>query len=174
MKGVCYVANEIVKRGSVDWKGGIYAGLIAGLIFLILEMLMVPLFGDGSPWGPPRMIAAIVLGEGVLPPPATFDLGIVMVAMLLHFALSILYALTLAFFISRMSTGSAITSRLGFGLVLYLVNFYLFTAMFPWFAMARNWISVFAHLVFGLVAAWSYKGLQGAHHEHSVGRVAHA
>jgi hypothetical protein len=40
---------------------------------MMLQMGLVALAGD-SPWGPPRMIAAIVMGEGVLPPPATFDL----------------------------------------------------------------------------------------------------
>lgn len=46
----------------------------------------------------------------------------------------------------------------GFGLVVYWVNFYGFTEVFPWFAAARNWITVFAHIVFGIVAAWAYKG----------------
>lgn len=51
---------------------------------------------------------------------------------------------------------NALAVGAGYGLALYLVNFYLFTAVFPWFAMARNWVSVFAHIVFGLVAAWVY------------------
>ncbi|MGK7370848.1 MAG: hypothetical protein ACNS64_11605 [Candidatus Halalkalibacterium sp. M3_1C_030] len=28
--------------------------------------------------------------------------------------------------------------------------------MWPWLANARNWMTIFAHLVFGLVAAWAY------------------
>lgn len=51
---------------SVDWRAAIWAGIIAGAVFVVLEMLMVPLFLGGSPWGPPRMIGAIVMGEGVL------------------------------------------------------------------------------------------------------------
>ena len=47
-----------------------------------------------------------------------------------------------------------------FGLVLYLVNFYGFTAVFPWFAMARGGLSIFVHITFGVVAALAYKGLQ--------------
>lgn len=43
------------------------------------------------------------------------------------------------------------------------MNFYGFTTLFPWFAMARNWVSVFAHLVFGLAAAWAYKTLAEQH-----------
>ncbi|MDQ3007384.1 MAG: hypothetical protein M3R47_18615, partial [Chloroflexota bacterium] len=46
-----------------------------------------------------------------------------------------------------------------FGLILYFINFYGLTAIFPWFAMARNWISIFAHIMFGLIAAAAYKQL---------------
>lgn len=143
-----------------DWTAAVWAGVIAGLVFMMLEMILVPMFMGGSPWGPPRMIAAIALGEGVLPPPDTFAPGILAVAVVVHFALSIVYALILAALIAGSSRGTAIWVGAGFGLVLYLVNFYLFTAIFPWFAMARNWISVFSHIMFGLVGGWAYVALR--------------
>jgi hypothetical protein len=148
---------------QVDWKAATWSGIIAGFVFLVLEMVMVPLFGGGSLWGPPRMMAAIVLGKGVLPPPATFDLGIVMVAMGLHFVLSIVYAVIFALMITRMSLGPAMALGGVGGLILYLVNFYGFTALFPWFAMARNWISIFAHIVFGLTVAGVYVPIRKHH-----------
>ncbi|MBA3634528.1 MAG: hypothetical protein H0W58_17240 [Acidobacteria bacterium] len=144
----------------MNWKAAILAGLIAGAIFMMLEMIMVPLFlPDGSPWGPPRMIAAIGMGKDVLPPPATFALMPLMVAMVIHFILSIIFAIILAFIVSRFGLGIAVLIGAIFGLLLYLVNFYGFTAIFPWFAMARNWVSIFSHIVFGAVAAWAYKAL---------------
>jgi uncharacterized membrane protein YagU involved in acid resistance len=143
-----------------DWRAAVWAGIIAGLVFMVLEMILVPLFMEGSPWGPPRMIAAIALGEGVLPPPDTFAPGILAVAVVVHFVLSIVYALILAALIAGSSRAASIWLGAGFGLVLYLVNFYLFTAIFPWFAMARNWISVFSHIMFGLVAGWAYVALR--------------
>jgi len=63
---------------QLDWKAAVWAGVIAGLVFLILEMIMVPVFANGSPWGAPRMMAAIVMGQGVLPPLVTFDTVILM------------------------------------------------------------------------------------------------
>ncbi len=42
-----------------------------------------------------------------------------------------------------------------FGLLVYVFHFYGMTALFPWFAMARNWISILAHAVFGLVLAYA-------------------
>lgn len=141
---------------TIDWKAGVWAGIIAGIIFLILEMVMVPLFLGGSSWGPPRMIAAIVLGDEVLPPPATFNFGIVMVAVILHMALSIIYALIIGYIIGKMSFGMAISLGAIIGLAIYLINFFVMTGFFPWFEMARNWVSIFAHLIFGLSAAWAY------------------
>lgn len=79
----------------------------------------------------------------------------------------LVFMMLLAVLVARSSRGAAISIGAIFGLVLYLVNFYLFTAVFPWFAMARNWISVFSHIAFGLLAGWVYvavrrSGLVGA------------
>lgn len=38
-----------------------------------------------------------------------------------------------------------------------MINFYGFTAIFPWFAMARNWVTVISHIVFGAVIALYYR-----------------
>lgn len=152
------------RRWAIDWSAAIWAGVIAGAVFMILEMLMVPMFLGGSPWAPPRMIAAMVLGDGVLPmpegPPPTFDMGVMLVAMMVHFVLSVLFTIVLAFIISGMGKGAALAAGGAYGLALYLVNFYVMTAVFPWFAMARNWVSITAHILFGLIAAAAYKGLQ--------------
>jgi hypothetical protein len=62
-------------RRMPDWRAAAVAGFAAGMVFLALELLMA-LMTTGSAWGPPRMIAAIVLGRGVLPPPASFSLSV--------------------------------------------------------------------------------------------------
>lgn len=136
----------------------VMSGLIAGLVFLMLEMILVATLLDQSPWGPPRMIAAMVMGRGVLPPPASFDLVIVMVAMMVHFVLAIVLAFVFAvlFGARRWSLAIALLAGAVFGLVIYFINFYMMTALFPWFAMARNGVSMFAHVAFGVVLAWSY------------------
>lgn len=145
---------------SVDFGRAVKAGLVAGLVFLILEMVLVGTVGGGSPWGPPRMIGAMVLGEGVLPPPATFDLTVVLVAMAVHFILSIILAVIFGLLIGGRAFETPVLLLLGgvFGLVVYFVNFYGMTAVWPWFEMARNWISIFAHIVYGVVLAWVFAG----------------
>ncbi len=153
-------ATRTAVTNRLDSKAAIWAGVISGAVFMMVEMLMVQFVLGQSMWGPPRMIAAIAMGDGVLPPPATFDVTILMVAMVVHFVLSIAFALILAPFIHRMGFGAALGVGALYGLALYLINFYGFTVIFPWFAMARNWVSIFAHIVFGFVAAWAYARLR--------------
>ncbi len=145
---------------ETDWKAAVQAGIIAGAVFMMLEMLLVALVKGGSPWGPPRLIAAILLGKEVLPPPATFALGMFLAALVVHFALSIVFGIALAFVVKSLDMGIAIAIGFAFGLILYFVNFYGFTALFPWFATARNPVTIFTHLVFGAVVALVYKRMQ--------------
>ncbi len=143
-------------------KSGIYAGLIAGMVFMVLEMLMVKIFMGGSPWGPPRLIAAIGMGKEVLPPPATFDLTIFMVAMVIHFILSIVFTFLIALIVTKMNTVVAAIVGMIAGLLLYFINFHGLTALFPWFANARNWVTIFTHVMFGLTASLTFKSFYKA------------
>ena len=150
---------------KLDIKAAVWAGIIAGVVFMMLEMVLVETVGGGSPWGPPRMIAAIGMGKDVLPPPATFDLGVMIVAMAIHFVLAILLGMILGLIVSRWKLGLMASIGVGaiFGLAVYLVNFYGFTALFPWFAMARTPITLLTHVMFGTVLGWSYHALAVRH-----------
>lgn len=150
------------RRSRIDPKAAVWAGLVAGLVFMVTEMLLVAMFLGGSAWGPPRMIAAMVLGRDVLPPPATFDAVVFTVAMLIHFTLSILLGFAFAFIAGRRSIGTAALVGAVFGLVVYAINFHGMTVVFPWFAEARNGVSICAHLLFGAVLGAVYAA--GAHH----------
>lgn len=145
-----------------NWKAAAWAGVIAGLVFMMLEMGLVAMLQGQSPWGPPRMIGAIIMGKDVLPPPATFDLRVISVAMIFHMMLSILLGFVFGWLHSllRMTLPTAAMVGAVFGLVVYLINFYLFTAAFPWFAMARGTISILAHAMFGLVLGCAYHVLE--------------
>ncbi len=116
----------------------------------------------------PVMMAAIVMGKGVLPPPATFDFGIVMVAMMVHFVLAIIYAFILGWIVSHWRMGIGLASGVGatFGPLIYLVNFYgIAPAAFPWFIEARNWVGLVSHVMFGLALGWSYGALAARRHD---------
>jgi uncharacterized membrane protein YagU involved in acid resistance len=106
------------RAAGIDWSAAIVAGIVGGTLFPVLEMLLAPIF-TGAPgiWAPPRAIGAIGLGKAVLPPPTTFDLGVVMMAMVIHLATSILFAVVLAFIIRNLGMGAAV----GVGIVLALL-----------------------------------------------------
>jgi hypothetical protein len=144
-----------------DWRAAVIGGCIAGAIFLALELVAMWMFGQ-SPWGAPRMIAAIALGHGMLSEPATFGvgLGILLGGLITHLVLSVIFVLVLAAIIAPFgldsSVGMASLAGAAFGVALYLVNFYGMSDIFPWFADARSWASFVSHIVFGLVAADTY------------------
>jgi len=143
-------------HAGIDGKAAVWAGVIAAAVFMMAEMLMVALFLGQSAWGPPRMIAAMAMGKDVLPPPATFDIVVLMVAVIIHLIISIILAFAFALIAKNRSVGTAIVIGIVFGLVLYLVNFYGMTAVFPWFEKARNWVSILSHVLFGAVLGGVY------------------
>ena len=73
--------------------------------------------------------------------------------------LAVIYGVILAFIIARMDTGAAVGVGALYGLALYFINFYGFTRWFPWFADARDWISIFTHIVQSGLMAYLYKVL---------------
>lgn len=153
-----YRGNDI--RPGNRWGVAAWAGLVAGLVFMMMEMLLVWLAMGQSPWGLPRMIAAMAMGKEVLPPPATFSIGIMMVAMAIHMMLSVIYGLIIGAIVHRMGKGAALATGAALGLVaLYFLNFHVVAPMmFPWFTEAQNWVSVLSHVAFGMVAAAMYLG----------------
>ena len=144
----------------LKFGAAIWSGLIAGVVFMMVEMAMLMMMGQ-SPWGPPRMMGAIILGRDALPPPETFDMGVMLAAMGVHLPLSMLYGLVFALVVSRLTLWPAVAAGLVFGVVIYGVNFYAMTSFFPWFADARGMGSLVGHALFGAVLAFSYKKLAG-------------
>lgn len=149
-----------------DWMAGVWAGLIAGLVFVMLEMGLVWMVQGESPWGPPHMIAAMALGKDVLPPAGTwapFDLKIMLTTMMIHLPMSVAYGLLGAWLVHRFDWAGGLMIGAGLGLAIYIVNFYAVApAAFPWFLMGRNWIGAFSHVMFGAVLGVAYIGLRNS------------
>jgi hypothetical protein len=145
---------------SIHWRSAALAGIAAGVIATVAQIALWMVWSEPLPamlFRDARLAAAIVMGREALPPPATFDWSIMMVATLVHFSLSIAYGLALSVIISRLSTSLSLLAGAAFGLFLYAINMYGFTLAFPWFATARDWITAATHVVFGVVAAVVYK-----------------
>jgi hypothetical protein len=147
-------------RQVVDWSAAVWAGVIAGIIFLILNVLVAPLFLGGNAWIALRYTASILLGERVLPPPATFDLWVLIVALLVYFAMAIAFAVVLALIIHRWGMIVGIIGGALFGLALYFINFYTLTYFYPWFFAIQSWVLLLSHVIFGAVAGGVYESLE--------------
>lgn len=147
-------------RQVVDWSAAVWAGIIAGLAFMLLNLYVTPYVLGGNAWVMVRLFASVILGQGILAPPATFDLAAIAAAMGTHFALSVAFALLLAYIIHR---GGLITGILGgavFGMALYFINFYTLTWFFPWFFALKSSIMLGTHLLFGALAGGIYEVLE--------------
>jgi Polyketide cyclase / dehydrase and lipid transport len=144
------------ERGRIDPTMALVTGLSAGVVATVAQLALwwladMPvtetLFRDV------RLTAALVMGTKVLPPPLTPQWDILLVATMIHFALSVAYALIPAHFSSRLRTGPALFAGALYGLAIYVVNLYGLTLLFPWFAITRDWVTLATHLVFGVTLA---------------------
>jgi hypothetical protein len=150
------------RSGEISGLTIVLAGVAAGILATLVQLLLWLAFTGDFPallFRDVRLTAALLLGSSILPPPATFDMTAMLVATLIHFVLSIAYAAMLTALTVRLGTMAALMAGVGFGLALYVVNLYGFTLVFPWFAQARGWIAVIAHIVFGLSAVLAYRSL---------------
>ncbi|KAB8172424.1 hypothetical protein [Marilutibacter maris] len=145
-----------VPGAHISMKAVVCASVAAGIVFLVLELILTPLLMGVSSWVPMRMIAAITMGRAVLPPPETFESGAVAAALVVHFILSFVYALAFAFFAKGRSLLTDTLLGAGVGLLLYAVNYYGFTQLFPWFAEMRHWVSALIHLAAGATMGATY------------------
>lgn len=152
--------SNIRLRQVMDWRAAVFAGLIAGAIFLVSLLIIYPVATGGSPWILLRMIAAVVLGQGALTPINAPSGSVAVVAVLLHFVLSLLYTLIVAFVVHRWGVLLAVLVGGLIGLAIYLINVFTFTIFFDWFTLAREWPFLVVHILFGAVAGGIYELLE--------------
>ncbi|MET1535569.1 sodium:proline symporter [Burkholderia sola] len=134
----------------------LWAAFGAAVGSTVVELLLWTIAGDDAVqnlFRDARLTAAIVMGRNVLGASGGFDPVVMGVATLVHAALSLVYAAVLARLIRSLPLVAALFAGGAFGLLLYGVNLYGFTAIFPWFIPVRGAITLIAHLVFGITAA---------------------
>ena len=149
-------------HSSKFWLAAFYAGMAAGIFSTVAQILLWWLFWDALPsilYRDAHFAAAIIMGEGVLLPPVTLDWQVMFIATGIHFGLSITYAIVLSWLIHRLEIKNSLIAGGLYGLGLFLINMYGFVIIFPWFVETRDWITVTAHVVFGVSAAGVYKVL---------------
>lgn len=135
------------------------AGVAAGVSATLVQLVLWTVAGDDALallLRDARLTATLVLGQAVLSPPAGFDAAIMLAATLIHFVLSLVYAAMLAPLAGRLALAPSLLVGAGFGGALYAINLHGFTWLFPWFVQARGWVTLAAHLAFGLTIMGVY------------------
>jgi hypothetical protein len=161
------MSTAITPRASrwqgVDVKAALLAGLLAGVVDLAL--LAATAWAQGhNVWVNMRHTAAILMGPGVLPPPATFDLLLFIVSTIVHFGLSMIYGVIVAFFVGGANWRIGLMIGVAVGFAIYVVNYYVFAPLlFPWLVESRSgMVPTLIHPVFGAIAAAAYLKLRRA------------
>ncbi len=146
-------SRRLHERGWINPMILLIAGLGAGVIATVAQLALWWLAGMPvleTLLRDARLTAALVMDPGVLPPPSTAHWDILLVATLIHFALSVAYALVPALLIGRLHGGLALVAGALYGLMIYLINLYGLTVLFPWFSVARDEVTLLTHLIFGI------------------------
>ncbi len=151
---------NVKMRQIMDWRAAVLAGVLSGIVAILLWMTLLAVVTGGSIWTPFHHTAAVLLGEEALTPSQSMDLRIVITGAIVHLFLSIVYAVILAFIIHRWGLIVGIIGGALFGLAIYLINYYTFSILYPWFYPLRSWIAVVWHLVFGAVAGGVYEAFE--------------
>lgn len=148
-------------RRIPDWEAAGLAGLIGGLAFMVLEMVLAPLAGR-SVWDLPRFVVSVAF-DGTLRAPT---LGVVLaLGLFLHYSLSLIYSRLLVTLMLFRHEREALPIGAAFGLLLYLFNFYVAAWGVPRLADERGWIFLVCHIAFGIIVAEEYTRLERVAYE---------
>ncbi|MGI9553433.1 MAG: hypothetical protein ACR2NC_00800 [Thermodesulfobacteriota bacterium] len=152
-------------RAVVDWSAAFWSGIISGIIFYLLNIILIPLVYGGSVWTIVRYLSSPLIGESILPPPATFEMSALFISFICTLALAVAFTLVLAYVLHR---GGLIVGILGgalFGLALYFINFNTLTLLVPWFYVLKSPMMLLNHIIFGILAGGLYETFEVEEYE---------
>ena len=151
--------RNIKVRQLVDWKAAFIAGLAGGFISMITNIFLSSRLLE-SPWLLIRIIASILLGEGVLPPPADFSWQIFLASFFIHLLLSVIFAGLIAIVVHQWGIIISFIGGALMGMAFYAIAFYTFSILFPWFYTFRSWIFLVMYILYGAFTGSVYELLE--------------
>ncbi len=147
--------NRAILPG-LDWGAVFAAGLFSGMVMLLVSILLPWIFlGDAGLIV--RIMASVLLGPAVILPQANLVPGVYVVAILTHFLLSLLFAFLITLIFYRWGMIVAFMGGAVMGAVIYFMNYYAFSLIFPWLLPYHNWMLLVANIVFGALSGTLYE-----------------
>ena len=159
------VAASPDKGLLVDWQAAFRASGIAGTVFLLLDLFVVPALMGSNFWISVRLTASIALGQQVLAPPATFNGAALFAAVLVHYFLALLMTGIIALVVHRGGLMNGIIGGAILGLAFYFINYYTLTFFWPQFFAMKHGSVIAAHVIFGALAGGLYEWLESDWYE---------
>lgn len=149
------------KWRATDWTAAAVSGFAAGAVLMVLDLFWSALFNVHGPWRTSHMIAPIFIGpESLGAVPNQFSAGVVSISLFAHYLLGVGFGVVQSAIMAQLrldtSPGRALLAGAVLGSLLYLFNFGVLVALFPWLSELRGWDTHAAHAVFGIVAALLY------------------
>ncbi|MBA2965407.1 hypothetical protein GON04_12985 [Ramlibacter sp. MAH-25] len=151
------------KWRAMDWPAAAVSGFAAGAVLMVLDLVWSALFNPDGPWRTSHMIAPILTGADQ-PSSYEFRLGVVATSLGIHYLLGTVFGMVMAALLVQAkldsTPGRAMLAGALMGFALYLINFHLLVALFPWLTALRGIDTLAAHAVFGVAAAYLYTRLK--------------
>ena len=154
------MASTFIARDNtrtVDWGMAILAGIIAMVVFAVIEIAFSWAVRAASPWSPLVVFGTVTLHA--LMPSASVGGGVrtAIVGAACLLALGALSGVILAWLVDRLGMlGAAIVGAV-FGLAMYAVDMYGVARAFPALVELRDWMSGLAYVIQGALTAALYK-----------------
>jgi hypothetical protein len=151
---------------GVAWGSAIIAGIVAMIVFAIVEIAFSWAMRAQSPWHPLAVFGTVTI-DALLPDrhpgggPRTIAVG---AALLL--VLGALSGVILAAIVDRVGVITAAIAGVMFGLAMFVVDLYGLARIFPLLHDLRDWMSALAYAIQGGLAAGLYKA--ATHHERPI------
>jgi hypothetical protein len=136
------------------------AGLVGGAVFLAIELIFLPVANHLPADWILRLVASLAAGPITMSWPAGQTGALIVNTLAAHAALSVAYAILLCRMEDEVSPAGSVAIGALMGFAIYLVNFYLLSPIFPWFASARGVVTIVAHLAYGVTTALTHRGLR--------------
>lgn len=137
------------------------AGLAGGAVWLVVELLFLPLTNHVSLDWILRLLAAFMAGPVTLGAPRSMDAGLIAPALGMHAAFSLAFGWMFCRMEDTLPFWRALLFAAALGFGIYMFNFYVMTWVFPWWVTARGGITILAHVLFGVTTVLAHKGLSG-------------
>jgi hypothetical protein len=142
---------------TVDWSYAMLSGIVAMIVFAIVEIAFSWAGRSTSPLAPLAVFGTATLNALMpsLHPGGGVKTAIVGIACLL--VLGAVSGIILGYLVHRLGMVGAVLVGLAFGLAMFALDLYAIARVLPALVALRDWMSALAYVIQGVLAAALYK-----------------